>query len=496
MAIVWVNGRPIEVRPGSAIREALPKRLLDTPCGGYGRCGKCRVTALGALSGPSPEELTLLTPQELAAGVRLACCARVEGGCTVTAGGAGQSQVQMDMALPELKPDPEFTRYGAAVDVGTTTLAACLYAADGSRLAQAGGPNPQQAWGADVISRAGAALNGEGRALARSVRDGIGELLCRMAHEAGIGPERIDRVVIAGNTAMLYLLTGTDPECLTRAPFSAGRLFGEELPAAELELPCIHAQAYLTRCISAFVGGDVTAALLYSGICAGPETRMLADVGTNGEIALWRGGRLLCCSTAAGPAFEGAGLSMGMPGRTGAVDHVTIKDGSIFPHVLGETAPMGICGSGVLDALACLAQLDILDESGLLEDDPVMIAPPVSLTQKDVRMVQLAKSAVSSGIRTLMHRAGVTCREVEELAVAGGFGSYLNVENAGRIGLLPMELVPKVRVLGNAALSGAAMMLLDRDMRAYSESLAARAETVDLSTDEYFMQAYTEGMFF
>ncbi len=187
---------------------------------------------------------------------------------------------------------------------------------------------------------------------------------------------------------------------------------------------------------------------------------------------------------------------MGMSGKTGAVDHVHLKDDSIFFHVLGDGAPIGICGSGVVDALACLLKLDKLDESGFLENDPAMIAPPVSLTQKDIRMVQLAKSAVSAGIRTLMHREGIICREVEELAVAGGFGSYLNVQNAGRIGLLPMELIPKVRVLGNAALGGASMILLNRDMRVRSESLAAQAETVDLSVDDHFMEAYTEGMLF
>ena len=163
---------------------------------------------------------------------------------------------------------------------------------------------------------------------------------------------------------------------------------------------------------------------------------------------------------------------------------------------MGDGAPIGICGSGVVDALACLLKLDKLDESGFLENGSVMIAPPVSLTQKNIRMVQLAKSAVSAGIRTLTHREGIICREVEELAVAGGFGSYLNVQNAGRIGLLPMELIPKVRVLGNAALGGASMMLLNRDMRVRSESLAAQAETVDLSVDDYFMEAYTEGMLF
>ncbi|MCI9224850.1 MAG: DUF4445 domain-containing protein [Acutalibacter sp.] len=496
MAVVKVNGKPIEAPAGSLLSDILPENSIETPCGGRGSCGKCRVIAYGMLSKPSLEELACLTAQEMSEGLRLACCTRIEGDCAVTLKAAGESWIKMDNELPELELHPAFTRYGAAVDVGTTTLAACLYGADGERLAQAGGPNPQHSWGADVISRVEAALKGEGPALAGAVREGIGELLRELSHKAGIGPELIDQVVITGNTVMLYLLTGTGPDSLARAPFMADRLFGEELLAAELGLPCIHGTVYLPRCISAFVGGDITTALVYSGICNGAGTKLLADVGTNGEMALWHKGRLTCCSTAAGPAFEGAGLSMGLPGKAGAVDHACVKDGSIVAHVLGEMEPIGICGSGVVDALACLLELGILDDSGFLEEDPVMIAPPVCLTQQDIRMVQLAKSAVSAGIRTLIHRAGITCREIDELAVAGGFGSYLDVGNAGKLGLLPGELVQKVRVIGNAALSGASMLLLNRDLRKYSESLAAQAETVDLSTDPFFMEAYTEGMLF
>ena len=162
--------------------------------------------------------------------------------------------------------------------------------------------------------------------------------------------------------------------------------------------------------MSAFVGADITTALLVSGICSKPDTRMLVDIGTNGEIALWHRGQLSCCSTAAGPAFEGAGLSMGMAGKTGAVDHVRVQDGALQAHVIGGGAPKGICGSGVIDALACLLELEQLDETGLLEQDPAPVAPPVCLTQKDVRMVQLAKSAICAGLSTLLRVEGLERR--------------------------------------------------------------------------------------
>ena len=497
LAKVSVNGTHLEAQMGALLSSViLPHHALEMPCAGYGRCGKCRVVAHGALSALSDAEREHLSPQDISRGVRLACCARVEGDCTVTLEGAAASQIRLAGEMPDFVHDPIFSVCGAAVDIGTTTLASCLYGPDGTLLAQASAPNPQAGWGADVISRIEAALHGSGDALAASVRAGVRALVLEMAASAHISAEAVDALVITGNTAMLYLLTQTGPDCLSHAPFAASRLFGETLAAGELGLPCPHAQVYLPRCMSAFVGADITTALLASGICSKPDTRMLVDIGTNGEIALWHRGQLSCCSTAAGPAFEGAGLSMGMAGKTGAVDHVRVQDSALQAHVIGGGAPKGICGSGVIDALACLLELEQLDETGLLEQDPAPVAPPVCLTQKDVRMVQLAKSAICAGLRTLLRVEGLCGADAAELAVAGGFGSYLDLDSAGRIGLLPEELVPRVRVLGNAALSGAAMLLLNRGFIPHSEALAAGARTVDLSTSAEFMSAYTEGMFF
>lgn len=498
MATVTVNGQPFPAEPGTLLSQALPRRHgLEMPCAGHGRCGKCRVTASGALSDPSPVERTHLTPEELARGVRLACCTRVEGDCRVTLSGSARSQICLTGVMDAAALRPRFRAYGAAVDIGTTTLAASLYGADGQLLAQASEANPQAVWGADVISRIEAALKGEGGGLAACVREAIDGLLGRMAARAHVAPGEIDALAVTGNTAMLHLLTETSPEPLSHAPFAAERLFGEVCPAGSLGLSaCPGASVYLPRCMSAFVGADITTALLASGICGKDETRILVDIGTNGEMALWHKGGLFCCSTAAGPAFEGAGLSMGMHGQDGAVDHVAVQDGVLRPHVIGDAPPAGICGSGVIDALACLLETGALDETGLLETAPAPIAPPVALTQKDVRMVQLAKSAIIAGLRTLMHTRGVSCADVAELAVAGGFGSYLNAANAGRIGLIPGELVPKVRILGNAALSGASMLLLDRELAPACERLARSAETLELSSDPIFTQYYTEGMFF
>ena len=302
-------------------------------------------------------------------------------------------------------------------------------------------------------------------------------------------------MVITGNTAMLYLLTATPPDALSRAPFIADRLFGELVPARGLGLDC-DAQVYLVRCMSAFVGADITSALLASGICRQDDTRMLIDIGTNGEMAIRHNGRLYCCSTAAGPAFEGAGLSMGMPGEVGAIDHVTLDGDRLAAHVIGDASPRGICGSGIVDALACLMQTEQLDESGLIEDDPTDIAPPVSLTQKDIRMVQLAKSAIHAGLCTLVDNVSLDWDDIAGLSIAGGFGSYLNLESAAKIGLLVPELLDRTIVIGNAALGGASMLLLDKGLRGESEELARSSETVDLSSNPVFTRYYTEGMLF
>ena len=224
-----------------------------------------------------------------------------------------------------------------------------------------------------------------------------------MAEEAGIACAEIDTVVITGNTTMLYLLTKRDTACLSRVPFLADELFGRFADPQELTLSAAPGvRIYFPRCISSFVGADITTALLASRICGSGETALLTDIGTNGEIALWDGAKLTCCSTAAGPVFEGAEISCGMQGRTGAIDHVQLADEEVRCHVIGEGEACGICGSGIIDAVAVMCELEAVDETGYMEDEEFFLTDSVALTQKDIRMVQLAKSAICVGMRTLL----------------------------------------------------------------------------------------------
>ena len=472
------------------------------PCGGHGKCGKCRVTVTGEVSDPTEDEKRALSPDELAEGIRLACRVTVLGDCAVTTAEQGRGQIVTHGAFPasmsDKELDPSWSGYGVAIDIGTTTLAARLYDREGKLLSETSRLNPQSAWGADVISRMEAAMAGNGGKIAQITRRALDGMLTELADAAEVETTAIGAVVITGNTVMLHLLTETNVEPLTHAPFAAERLFGEVLTAKELGLTALApaAPVYLPPCIAAFIGADTVTATLASDLREIPETALLCDIGTNGEMVLWHEGTLYACSTAAGPAFEGAGISMGMSGRVGAIDRVWVRDGSIEAHVIGGGDPVGLCGSGLVDAVAALLDTELLDETGYLEDDPVEIAEPVTVIQEDIRAVQLAKSAIHAGMRTLIHTARLDCGDVATLYIAGGFGSYLDVTNAGKIGLLPEELTDRVTVLGNAALTGAAMLLLCEDLRAVCERLAKDTRVVELATNPVFVSEYMERMMF
>lgn len=492
---VIVNGEPRQVRSGSPLSEIIAG---EKPCGGHGKCGKCKVVASGRLSAPSDAERECLSKDELASGIRLACCTKAEGDCEVKSlTSACEAQIvtvgkQIDFAI-----DPAFNSYGTAIDVGTTTLAARLYDTSGNILASVSRLNPQQEFGADVISRIEAALGGRSEALARSIRKALDEIVSQLASDAGIDAKSIDQVAVTGNTVMLSLLTLEDTEPFSHAPFEAKRLFGEVLTAQELDLSALlpETAVYLPPCISAFVGADTVCALLATGLCE-KDGAMLVDIGTNGEMAICRGGKLTVCSTAAGPAFEGVGISMGMRGAAGAIDKVTMLNGTLYPHVIGGGKAIGICGSGLVDAAACMLDAEIIDETGALDDDPFFLCDGVSLTSQDVRMLQLAKSAICAGLLTLTESAGIEAEEIPTLYIAGGFGNYLNKKSAAKIGLLPCALALNSETVGNAALAGASMLILNASLKEKAQLIASRAETLELSTNKGFSEHFMMGMMF
>jgi uncharacterized 2Fe-2S/4Fe-4S cluster protein (DUF4445 family) len=492
---IKINGIPIQAQAGLSLSEITKG---EQPCGGHGLCGKCKVIAKGELSPIAEQEKALLSKDQLAKGFRLACLTDALGDCEIiTLDGEKGTQIVTEGTLPAIEKHPMFENYGVAIDVGTTTLAARLYKSDGSLLASASRLNPQQEWGADVISRVESALNGKENELATSIRAALVSLITELAFMADIDPKSVDGVVITGNTIMLSLLTETTVKPFSHAPFEVKRLFGETLSALQLDLSVLNndTKIYVAPCISAFVGADTVCALLATELCS-KSTAMLADIGTNGEIALWHKGKLTVCSTAAGPAFEGVGISMGMRGATGAIDKVIILNGKLDAHVIGNVPPVGICGSGLIDAVACLLDNETLDETGYLEEESILIKEPVSITQKDIRMFQLAKSAIYAGIMTLIHSEDLTESDISALYVAGGFSNYLNKRNAARTGLLPESLARKAISVGNAALSGASMILLNNAFKTKAEAISKAANITELATDPFFAEEYVAGMLF
>lgn len=482
---IWQNGRKNEVsfsgkRPLSQVL-AENGYSVDHPCGGRGVCGKCAVRLEGAVSPPNAAEEK--------AGVRLSCQAELWGDAQVWLPDTQRNEIELSGGAA-VQGDGNQSGVGAAVDIGTTTLALKLYdLKTGAQLASAAAMNPQRSVAADVMGRIGAALEGQGGLLKTQIEDAIGALLQEACASAGIPAGDVRKLVVAGNTTMLYLLTGRNPLCLSRAPFQADHLFDER--AILLGIP-----VYYPPCMNAFVGADITCAVLASGMCEKSETSLLCDIGTNGEIALWKDGVLYVTSTAAGPAFEGAGISCGCGSVPGAIDRVWVENGEIQAHTLGNQAAVGVCGSGLIDAIAAFLKTEDIDETGAVEEDELPLRDGISLKPQDVRAVQLAKAAIAAGIQTLMQLAEIRESDIARLYIAGGFGSHLNVESAAAIGLIPGSLTDKVTVIGNGSLSGSGAMLLREERLAAGRALAKGSRHVNLGGNPRFNENYMEQILF
>ena len=468
---------------GAPVLGSLLGAELQRPCGGRGVCGKCAVSLQGAVSEPNEAELR--------AGTRLACQAVLLGDAEATLPEEVRlEQIETSGGISISAADPMPGRLGAAVDIGTTTLALRLYELkSGALLSEAVLRNPQTSVAADVMGRIGAALNGALPALQTQILQAVQSLLGEACAQAGRSAQEVDALVVAGNTTMLYLLTGRSPESLSRAPFEADCLFGTVLRL--LDRTC-----FLPPCMNAFVGADITCALLDSGLWRSDGIALLCDVGTNGEIALWKRGELFVTSTAAGPAFEGAGISCGCSSVRGAIDRAWVEDGTLRIYTIGEAKACGICGSGLIDAIAAALQLGWIDETGAMIEDSIPLANEVALLPKDVRTVQLAKAAIAAGIETLLETAGVHSSDVEALYIAGGFGNHLNVNSAAAIGLIPGDLASRVHCIGNASLAGAARLLLDQSAVEDARFIAGRAKHVSLGGNPRFNEHYIDQMLF
>ena len=457
----------VDVPAGTTLLQAAIRAKLtpDAPCGGRGTCGKCTAILDGravlACQTPVTEDCRAVLPQR---GADVILESTLDASCT--ADGTDD--------------------YVLAFDVGTTTVAGFLLdGKTGAQLASASALNPQTAYGADVISRIRYALQSGQQELQDCIRQTLSRLAQQMTRSAGICPERITRGCLVGNTAMHHLLLGIDPKPLATPPYMPNVREAMEVPFGE------HCRMRVLPNIAGFVGADTTACLSALEFDRLEPVSLLIDIGTNGEMVLGNRHRRIACSTAAGPALEGAGISCGMRGAAGAVDRVLPENGGVRLHVIGGGEAEGLCGSGLLDLTAALLELGLLDSSGRLRGRSYRLpGTEVTLTQKDVRQVQLAKAAIRVGIELLAEKLGVPLSQIETVYLAGAFGSCLDPASACRIGLLPPELLPKIRAVGNAAGAGAKRCALSAAAFETAKTLAAETEFLELASSPGFQERY------
>ncbi|MDP1711060.1 MAG: ASKHA domain-containing protein [Candidatus Nanopelagicaceae bacterium] len=439
--------------------------------------------------------------------------------------------VFIDQALIDVEPgDTTSIRYGVAYDLGTTTVVATLLDLNtGTPLAVKSMLNKQQPFGADVISRISAtmldplALN-RLRALAQAT---LSELTNEVCEEAGINPLNVYEVALAGNATMTQLVLGIDPEPIGVAPFIMASADYPDVEASELGIS-IHprAKAVILPSLGAYVGGDIIAGALASGMDRDKRLRLFIDVGTNCEIILGNGEKILATAAPAGPAFEAASIRCGVRAASGAIETIKVEDGDLVIGTIEDAPPIGICGSGLVDACACLVQVGLLDHSGRFATDEVAatVAPKLALrllqregervfvlawngevgdlndcvylTQRDVRELQFAKAAIATGWALLLEEFGVEPSEIQQVLLAGSFGSYLSPASAIKIGLVPKLSVLRIISAGNVAGEGAKMTLLSAQERHGANALLQEIEYVELSDRADFNDKFVERLAF
>lgn len=466
---------------------------LPAPCGGNGRCGKCR---LEIMSEKGRE--TVLACRYIPRGdISLVLPERM----------GGQLLGGDDMGI---RPLPPREGLGLALDLGTTSLAASLYDLEtGDFLGTKAEWCVLGSYGSDVLSRCRHAMERGTEEMCLALRRQAMDMGHELKAKSGSSKE-IKEIYAAGNTVMEHIFAGLDPSGLGIAPFEGESLF-RRFKAMELE----GAEIHLAPCAASYVGGDIMAGLMASGFTEQPGCRLFLDLGTNGEMALIRDGQISSCAVACGPAFEGAGISCGMASMPGAVEKLSWSGSEPEALVIGGGEAKGICGSGLISIAALLLEKGLIDGGGRLlppeeaapgfekwlgEDERgngvFSLGSELELRAEDVRALQLAKAAVAAGIELLLETQSLEPEEIDELCLAGGFSMGLDLSAAAKIGLLPESLAEKARLLGNSSLRGAALALMDMGARETLERLADNCLYMDLSGDRGFDDAFIDHMSF
>lgn len=470
---------------------------IQAPCGGRGVCGKCRVR----INGADPVK---------------ACMTEYRPGMSIEVDDEGDMEILADGGILTYEREDN-GRYGIAIDTGTTTIAGVLCdTGSGKVLARKTLINPNTAYGSDVISRIRAAGDGKAADMGEDLRKTIKTIVLKLVQATKAGGitienqrKAIDIIAISGNTTMIHILMGWNPENLgiyPYKPFSTDIVSGDIQSVLQIKTDDIRSsQCVIFPGNSAYIGGDIVSGLYYcfEDVISEDITAFI-DLGTNGEMALVTGNGLFAASSAAGPVFEGAGLSCGTGSLSGAIDHVFIdSSGRADCTTIGNAGRIaGICGSGALDIASGMYGTGLCDLHGTFrEDEAFRVAEysdgrPVLFTQEDMRQVQLGKAAIAAGFEILCRRAGVASRDITKVFLAGGMGYSLDVKSAVNIGLLPEELEGKIYPVGNTSLKGAVKLITEYgrgnegEAERFLKNLARSIKTIDIAGDPDFQDIF------
>lgn len=543
--------KKLEVPSGtSLLQAALDCQVnVEAVCAGNGTCGKCKMLVTkGNLKDYDDTEKVRLTGEELSGGMRLACRMKIYSDCCAIIPNesrkkqvSNQSNIKITEELEHSNKRWLSNHYGVTFDIGTTSVEACLFdLVNDHRLVQISTSNPQSSYGADVISRISYSILSDDNLLRlqKLIWDCCNELIDQLLIRHGILSEeilksksiedvnsknliynRINKYVILGNTTMSHIFLGKSVKGLARVPFEGiyydmHRLSNEAMQfhmdskGEIIVLPGIHGH----------VGSDTLGCIITTDLGNQKGINLLIDIGTNGEMVISHDNEMICCSTAAGPAFEGASIYHGMRAKDGAIKGFKIENNNVLLEVVGDTKPEGICGSGIIDVIAELIKVGIIDETGRLLT-PEEVDSPLSsriinengmqfilaysqngqnivLTQQDIREVQLAKAAIYAGTISLLKEVGVQRKDINRLYLAGAFGSNININNAIMIGLLPDIDRNRIKLIGNGSLDGGAMVLLSKITIEEATSIGKNINHIELANDDKFRRRYIDAINF
>ncbi len=483
-------GKELQVNDHTPLIDVLHEFGIEFPCGGKGTCGKCKVRLLEGAIETTEIHQEKIKKLGLSTDWRLACFSQCTSDITLEIEQFNHL-ILADESEFDFKPREG---YGVAVDLGTTTVVAQLIELSTAKvLAVETCLNPQVKFGADLISRIQACLEGNAEEMTGMIRSAVGMMIGLMLKKHKV---LLHRVILVGNTSMQLIFSDCDVSPLSMYPFHVHELGLKTFGADELGWKFqVKGQVQFYPSIGSFVGSDILAGIMATKLHQKENYTALIDLGTNGEIVVGNQHQIVCASTAAGPAFEGANISMGMRAVTGAISSLNIVDGKIEASVIGNTAAKGLCGSALIDAVAILRKLDLIGMFGEINsgEQHIHLAWKVSLTQKDINEFQLAKAAVAAGLTILSKNLSIGLADIETIYIAGGFGTYINIRNVVETGMIELP-AEKIHKMGNTALIGAKMFLFSNPES--TTEILSKTRHINLEGDPDFQDIYVDKMLF